>query len=95
MTKVDWLNWEAHGISSSQKDRGFCRTCHHGEYWHLNPHPACNYNLANNAKTTWTERSTGEILIPRINKQVICPCLRYVPGDNLAYLEWLDKNNGE
>lgn len=95
MPKVDWLNWESREIASSLQDKGNCRICSHGEYWHSREHPACTYSFNNEAKHTPWQGHAGEILIPRINKQIVCPCLRYVPGDNLAYLEWLDENNGE
>jgi hypothetical protein len=84
---IDWNGWEAKEISFDDK-RGECRICKHTEYWHLKERPSCSYNINNEAKARWAGH-IGEILVPRKIKLPICPCLEYVPGNNLEYLEWL------
>jgi hypothetical protein len=31
------------------------------------------------------------LIVPRDYKLNACPCMEYVPGDNLAFLEWKSK----
>lgn len=83
--RVDWSKWEVKDFPPLA-ERGKCRTCNHGEYWHFNNSSACNYDYSHEAKAV--SRYTVEILVPIKNKVSMCFCLEYVPGDNLAYLEW-------
>jgi hypothetical protein len=88
MHKIDWNKWDSKQINF-RSDRGECRTCGHGEYWHSFQRPACTYNFAVNIKLVYKSDDMGDILIPRDpGTNGLCPCLRYIPGENLAYLEW-------
>jgi hypothetical protein len=71
---------------------GNCRYCKHHEWMHrfnergIRP---CQENSNYIAKAT--RSGSVSILIPQKASVGACPCMEYVPGDNLAYLEWKSK----
>ncbi len=85
--KIDWNKWDAREVVFSS-NRGECRNCKHGEALHLKNQPACNYNDYYNTAKCVPPGYVSEILIPRDRPSGLCPCLRYIPGNNLDYLEW-------
>ena len=85
--RFDWSKWDTREIPFDPK-RGECHNCEHGEYWHLQEKPACSYRI-DEAKAEWRGH-TAELLVPREKAStIVCPCIHYIPGDNLAYLESL------
>lgn len=89
-SNFNWLDWEEKILPPFNEDRGMCRTCKHGEYWHLKESPSCDYRFPD-CKISAPIQDISyirEILVPRVNKFPICSCLEYVPGNNLDYLEW-------
>lgn len=72
---------------------GDCRYCEHSQWQHWyneKGHSPCNENEDYNEKLI-PNNNTISILVPKQNTISACPCMDYVPGDNLAYLEWKSK----
>ena len=88
--KLNWDKWEEIDIPQPLQT-GSCRYCKHEQWEHRldekgnGPCREGMYNL----KCRPIDDVT--IIIPRDSKSRVCPCMEYVPGDNLAYLEWKEK----
>lgn len=87
--KIDWTKWDSREITF-KSTRGECRNCTHGEFWHVKNGPSCNYNNWDEAKCV-PPGYMSDILVPRVQSIGLCPCLRYIPGNNLDYLEWCEQ----
>lgn len=90
--KVDWNRWTE--ISAPErKYRGNCRYCKHNEWQHIYSGAlgACGYD--ENNMSVACNPSSVDIIVPR-NTLSHCPCMEYVPGNNLDYLEWKAQKEG-
>lgn len=83
--------WEVVDIPEPPRT-GACRYCKH-EQWQHRPNEKgsrpCRENLDHNPKCHQVD--AVEMLVPRTVLIGACPCMEYVPGDNLAFLEWKEK----
>lgn len=90
MIKLNWNKW--HDIQVPDPPRtGNCRYCKHTEWSHRFDEKGrrpCNEGR-NMCKPVSFD--SVNIIVPNDYKSDICSCMSYVPGDNLAYLEWKEK----
>jgi len=88
--KLNWNKWHIIDIPDLPKT-GNCRYCKHTE-WNHRPDERgfrpCNEDRWN-AKCA--PQRSRDLIIPNDYKLDCCPCMEYVPGDNLAFLEWKAK----
>jgi len=87
---INWNNWTEIDIPPLP-ETGKCRYCKHHQ-WEHRPDERGNrpcregmYNL----KCRPTDSTC--IFVPSDHKLEACPCMEYIPGDNLAFLEWKSK----
>jgi len=88
--KIDWSKWEEIEIKIGTKNNGNCRYCKHSEWHHRTPYPSLSVASACRYEDSLCKAKNIDcidILIPKKTPD-LCPCLRYIPGENLAYLEW-------
>lgn len=85
--KLDWSRWKEIQIPE-RCSTGNCRYCKHSEWqhWSYGMLGSCKIGVGTCRATSLNE----PILVPSSTFDV-CPCMEYVPGDNLAYLEWKQK----
>lgn len=79
--------WEEIDIPEPPRT-GPCRYCKHEQRVHRfdeRGNRPCRENSDWNAKM---DGGPVSILIPNKKKIGYCPCMEYVPSDNLVYLEW-------
>jgi hypothetical protein len=85
---IDFSRWKVINIDLQYMySHGKCRYCKHDPWNHnmTSINKSCRYGL-NTCGTKPTEAI--EIFVPQPTTIEACPCLEYVPGDNLAFLEW-------
>lgn len=89
MIKSNFGKWEELEIKQLPY-MGDCRYCKHAQWRHpLNTkigYP-CTANSDLDAKACSVNVVT--IFVPSKKKESACPCMEYIPGDNLAYLEYM------
>jgi hypothetical protein len=87
---MNWSKWHEIEIPTPPRT-GNCRYCKHTE-WDHNPDEK---GLRPCVSGMWGVKCASPnyktIIIPNECTNAACPCMEYVPGDNLAYLEWKDK----
>jgi hypothetical protein len=85
--KLNYHKWHEIEIPDLPKT-GNCRYCKHGEWDHRpdeHGHRPCTDGIY---KVEGVNPSHTYIFIPNDFKIDVYPCMEYVPGDNLAFLEW-------
>lgn len=88
--KFNWNKWHEIQISTPLST-GNCRYCKHPE-WEHRPNEKGLRPCREGMDSCKAMNSNSQyILIPNDFKIDECPCMEYVPGDNLAYLEWKEK----
>jgi hypothetical protein len=87
---MNWNKWEEVELPPLPKT-GDCRYCKHEQWEHSydeKGNRACHEGMYG-AKCRPTDSIC--LIVPRDYKLNACPCMEYVPGDNLAFLEWKSK----
>ncbi len=72
-------------------ETGPCRYCKHNTWEHrpdAKGNRACREGMYD---TKCIPTDAVYILVPQETTVNCCPCMAYIPGDNLAYLEWKEK----
>ena len=93
--RIDWSKWEEIEIKMGTNDSGDCRYCKHSEWDHKTLHPMCGVLSACRYGESLCRAKNVNSIDIFIPKKTLdrCPCLRYIPGENLAYLEWKANQN--
>lgn len=89
---IDRNKWQEIEIPSLPRT-GDCRYCKHSQWLHNfdeRGNRPCRENSERDLKAIGPNGPIS-IFIPKPTIISQCPCMEYVPGDNLAYLEWIEK----
>ena len=87
---MNWNKWEEVELPPLPKT-GDCRYCKHEQWEHRydeKGNRACHEGMYG-LKCGPTDSIC--LIVPHDYKLNVCPCMEYVPGDNLAFLEWKSK----
>jgi hypothetical protein len=90
---LNWNKWEEVSLPPLPRT-GACRYCKHCEWDHRYNEKGqrpCRENFNGLVKFVPCDATT--IIVPRKELVGHCPCMEYVPGDNLAFLEWKSKRS--
>lgn len=88
MLKINWNKWHEIEIPTPPRT-GNCRYCKHTE-WNHSPNEK-GLRPCTEGRFGIKAVSQHTIIVPNNYQLDCCPCMEYVPGDNLAYLEWVSK----
>jgi hypothetical protein len=90
VSKLNWNKWHEIYIPTLPKT-GNCRYCKHTEWEHRPNEKGLRPCTEGSNLCKAVPFESRSIIIPNDYQSDICPCMNYVPGDNLAFLEWKSK----
>jgi len=87
---MNWNKWHEFKIVELPRT-GNCRYCKHTEWDHRPDNKGIRPCTEGQHLCKAISSTSTYILLPNDFKSDCCPCMEYVPGDNLAFLEWKSK----